>query len=390
MLKFDRAIVIVIDSGGVGALPDAHRFHDEGTNTMLHVLEGRDKLPETYISMGLGYLLWGWQPTMNTRYGKMAEKSAGKDTTTGHWEMMGVVMDKPFPTYPNGFPKEIIEEFERRIGRKILGNRPASGTVILDELGELHIKTGFPIVYTSADSVFQIAAHEEIIPVEELYKICEIARDILQGEHAVARVIARPFVGWKRGEFKRTANRRDFSLEPPKPTLLDYMKDAGYDVIAVGKIGDIFAHRGITEEIHTHSNHEGMEITIEYAKNRSWKGLVFTNLVDFDTLYGHRRNRDGYYQAIMEFDKQLKELLSYLSENDLLIITADHGCDPTHLRHTDHTREYVPIISYSPAYEKPIWVGVRETYADLGQSLAHNFGVGPLENGNVIKELFIR
>ncbi len=388
MLNFKRITVIVIDSGGVGELPDAYKFNDVGTNTMLHVLEGRDKLPDTYISMGLGYLLWGKEPTMNTRYGKMAEMSPGKDTTTGHWEMMGLVLQKPFPTYPNGFPKEIIEEFEKRIGRKVLGNRPASGTVILDELGELHLKTGYPIVYTSADSVFQIAAHEELIPPEELYKICETAREILQGEHAVARVIARPFIGKKKGEFKRTANRRDFSLPPLGDTVLDYLKQAGYDVIGIGKIGDIFAHRGLTYETHTHNNAEGMEITIDFVKKKDWKGLLFTNLVDFDTLYGHRRNRDGYYQAIMEFDEYLKQLLPHLDEDDLLVITADHGCDPTHMLHTDHTREYVPIVAYSPAYTKPIHVGVRKTYADLGQTIAKNFGVGPMKYGEVIKEIF--
>jgi len=388
MLHFKRVTVIVIDSGGVGELPDAYKFNDVGTNTMLHVLEGKDELPQTYLSMGLGYLLWGEEPRFNTRYGKMAELSPGKDTTTGHWEMMGLVLSRPFPTYPNGFPIDIIENFENRIGRKILGNRPASGTVILDEIGELHIKTGYPIVYTSADSVFQIAAHEEIIPPDELYKICEIARELLQGEHAVARVIARQFIGNSRGNFKRTANRRDFSLPPFENTVLDYLKEAGYDVIGVGKIGDIFAHRGLTYETHTHSNAEGMEITIDFHKKKNWTGLLFTNLVDFDTLYGHRRNKESYYQAIMEFDRYLEELLKYLDDDDLLVITADHGCDPTHMLHTDHTREYVPIIAYSTVYERPINVGIRKTYADLGQTIAKNFNVGPMKYGEVISEIF--
>lgn len=388
MLRFKRITVIVIDSGGVGELPDAYKFNDLETNTMLHVLEGKDELPQTYLSMGLGHLLWGEEPSFNTRYGKMAELSPGKDTTTGHWEMMGLVLSRPFPTYPNGFPMDVIESFENRIARKILGNRAASGTVILDEIGELHIKTGFPIVYTSADSVFQIAAHEEVIPPDELYKICEIARELLQGEHAVARVIARPFIGDSRGNFKRTANRRDFSLPPFEDTVLDYLKEAGYDVIGIGKIGDIFAHKGLTYETHTHNNAEGMEITIDFHKKKNWMGLLFTNLVDFDTLYGHRRNKEGYYQAIMEFDKYLEELLKYLDEDDLLVITADHGCDPTHMLHTDHTREYVPIIAYSKVYERPLNVGIRKTYADLGQTIAKNFNVGPMKYGEVISEIF--
>ncbi|MDK2793736.1 MAG: phosphopentomutase [Caldanaerobacter sp.] len=340
-----RVILIVLDSVGVGELPDAYKFGDEGTNTLGHVVEKTGiKLP-TMEKLGLGNIIplktVAPNPNAIGAYGKMAEKSAGKDTTTGHWEIAGLIVEKPFPTYPEGFPKEIIEEFEKRIGRKVLGNKPASGTEIIKELGEEHIKTGYPTVYTSADSVFQIAAHEEVIPLEELYRMCEIAREILKGDHAVGRVIARPFIG-SPGNFVRTANRKDFSLKPFGPTVLDMLKEAGYQVYAVGKIEDIFAGQGITDSIHTGNNDEGITATIE-AMDAVKKGIIFTNLVDFDMVYGHRNDVNGYAKALKHFDERLPEIMLRLKEEDLLIITADHGCDPT-TPGTDHTREYVPLL----------------------------------------------
>jgi len=297
----------------------------------------------------------------------MMEKSPGKDTTTGHWEIAGIILDKPFPVYPEGFPPEIIDEFERLINTKILGNIAASGTEIINKLGKEHVSTGYPIIYTSADSVFQVAAHEEVIPVDRLYEICQIARDILKGEHAVGRVIARPFTGTE-GNYTRTKRRRDFSLIPPKKTLLDYLSDNKYHVKAVGKIEVIFANKGITQSVHTYNNLDGIARTIDYI-NEGFAGLIFTNLVDYDMLYGHRNDVEGYASALYEFDNKLPEILNSLKDEDILFITADHGCDPT-TPSTDHSREYVPLIIYGKGIKKGVNLGTCRTFADIAATIA--------------------
>ncbi|EGD52709.1 phosphopentomutase [Thermoanaerobacter ethanolicus JW 200] len=386
---FKRVILIVLDSVGVGELPDAYKFGDEGSNTLGHVTEKTGIELPNMGKLGLGNIIplksVPENPNAVGGYGKMAEKSAGKDTTTGHWEIAGLITEKPFPTYPHGFPEEIIKEFEKRIGRKVLGNKPASGTEIIKELGEEHVKTGYPIVYTSADSVFQVAAHEDVIPLEELYRICEIAREILKGDHAVGRVIARPFTGTP-GNFVRTGNRRDFSLKPFEPTILDMLKEAGYEVFAIGKIEDIFAGQGITEKNHTTNNDEGITATIK-AMDEIKNGLIFTNLVDFDMLYGHRNDVEGYAKALTHFDNRLPEIMGKLTKEDLLIITADHGCDPT-TPSTDHSREYVPLLVYSPSMKHGINLGVRSTYSDVAATIAEIFKVGPTKHGtSFLKEL---
>jgi len=351
-----RAVIIVLDSLGIGELPDAHKYGDSGSNTLGNIvksirgfrLPNLEKLGISNIE-DVDYL--PENPNPEASFGRMAEKSAGKDTITGHWEISGIILDKPFPVYPDGFPPEIINEFERLTGTKVLGNIAASGTEIIKKLGKKHIETGYPIVYTSADSVFQIAANEDVIPVERLYEICQIARDILKGEHAVGRVIARPFIGTE-GNFVRTDRRRDFSLAPPKKTLLDYISDNGYHVKAVGKIKDIFANKGITQSVHTHNNLDGIERTIEFI-NENFAGLIFTNLVDYDMLYGHRNDVRGYANALIEFDNKLPEILNSLKDDDILFITADHGCDPT-TPSTDHSREYVPLIVYGKNLKKEL------------------------------------
>jgi phosphopentomutase len=297
----------------------------------------------------------------------MREVSAGKDTTTGHWEIAGIIREKPFPTYPNGFPPEIIEAFEKAIGRKVLGNKPASGTAIIEELGEEHLRTGYPIVYTSADSVFQIAAHEEIVPVEQLYEWCRIAREILRGEHEVARVIARPFIGTS-GNFKRTARRKDFSVPPPYPTLLDALTETGLKVVTVGKVDDIFAGRGVTFAVHTSDNRDGMQ-QVETLTTQGDFDFLWCTLVDFDTVYGHRNNPQGFAQALREFDEWLGNFLPKLREGDLLIITADHGNDPT-TPSTDHSREYVPLLIWTPSLREGKPLGVRQTFADVASTIA--------------------
>ncbi|MFV9566896.1 phosphopentomutase [Thermoanaerobacter mathranii] len=386
---FKRVILIVLDSVGVGELPDAYRFGDEGSNTLGHVTEKTGVELPNMGQLGLGNIIplksVPENPNAIGGYGKMAEKSAGKDTTTGHWEIAGLFINKPFPTYPNGFPDEIIKEFEKKIGRKVLGNKPASGTEIIKELGEEHVKTGFPIVYTSADSVFQVAAHEDVIPPVKLYRICEIAREILKGDHAVGRVIARPFTG-SSGNFVRTENRRDFSLKPFEPTILDMLKEAGYEVFAIGKIEDIFAGQGITGKNHTTNNDEGITATIK-AMDEVKDGLVFTNLVDFDMLYGHRNDVEGYAKALKNFDDRLPEIMEKLTKEDLLIITADHGCDPA-TESTDHSREYVPLLVYSPLMKHGVNLGVRSTYADIAATIAEIFEVGSTKHGtSFLREL---
>lgn len=372
-----RVFLVVLDSVGVGELPDAGKYGDTGSNTLGNIAKavGGLRLPNL-ARLGLGNIIniMGVPPAEKpaAAFGRMAELSPGKDTTTGHWELCGLILERPFPVYPEGFPPELIKAYEDRIGRKVLGNKVASGTAIIEELGEQHMATGMPIVYTSADSVFQVAAHEEIIPLEELYRICRIAREMLIGEHAVGRVIARPFTG-QPGNFKRTLNRHDFSLELPDHTVLNLLKDNGIPVIAVGKIRDIFDGEGITEAIPTKGNTHGLDQTIKLLGSVS-RGLIFANLVDFDMLYGHRNNPQGYAEALEELDQRLPEMLGLLRDKDMLIITADHGCDPT-TRSTDHSREYVPLIVFGQPLRGGIDLGIRETFADVAATIAEYFGL---------------
>jgi len=388
MKRIERAILIVLDSVGVGELPDAALYHDQGSNTLANtaLAVGGLKLPNLE-ELGLGNIteILGVARVDNSRgaYGKMAEKSAGKDTTTGHWELAGLVLQHPFPTYPEGFPQEIISKFEEAIGCATLGNKAASGTEIIEELGPKHLETGFPIVYTSADSVFQIAAHEEIISVEELYRMCEIARGILQGPHGVGRVIARPFQG-EPGSFQRTPKRKDYSLEPLYRTVLDLLKEKGEPVYGVGKIFDIFAGQGVEGALKIKNNLEGIDKLITLMEKQK-RGLIFANLNDFDTLYGHRNNPQGYAKSLEEFDTQLPRIIAGLAENDLLIITADHGCDPT-TSSTDHSREFVPLLVYYPGISLGISLGVRESFADVAQTIADVFQLEPMEHGKSFKK----
>lgn len=375
---FKRVFLIVMDSVGIGALPDAERYGDGGSDTLGNIARSQDglKLP-VLEKLGLGHIapIIGMDPenVPLASYGKMAELSLGKDTTSGHWEMAGVPLFRAFPTYPNGFPAEVIDRFREVTGKDVLGNCVASGTAIIAELGEEHVRTGKPIVYTSADSVFQIAAHEDVIPLPELYEICRSTREqVCVGEHAVGRIIARPFIG-ESGAFVRTSNRHDYSLEPPSATLLDDMKDAGFDVIGIGKIADIFAHRGLTETILTKSNEHGMDETIRMARTWNGQGLVMTNLVEFDSLYGHRNDAAGYKKALELFDEQLAVLIEALTEDDLLLVTADHGCDPTTVS-TDHSREYVPVLAYCKG-KSGVDLGVRETFADISATVRENFAM---------------
>jgi len=376
MGPFRRVIVLVLDSAGIGELPDAPMYGDEGSSTIPHTAEavGGLRLP-TLQRLGLGNIvpIRGVPAVLSplAAYGKMAEVSPGKDTTTGHWELMGVILDRPFPTYPHGFPQEIIAAFEQAIGRRVLGNKPASGTEIIKELGEEHLRTGSPIVYTSADSVFQIAAHEEVIPVEELYEMCQIARRLLVGEHAVSRVIARPFVG-RPPDFVRTDRRRDFSLEPPAQTVLDVACDAGTEVVGIGKIEDIFAGRGITRAVHTHDDMDGLD-RLREAMGEVREGLIFANVVDLDTKYGHRNDPKGYAEQLERIDGRLQEILEAVGEGDLFLLTADHGNDPT-TPSTDHSREYVPVLAYGPGV-RPVLLGVRKTFADVGATVAEALGL---------------
>lgn len=372
-----RAIIIVLDSVGIGEMEDSHLFGDAGSNTLKNTAQAVGGLHLPHLQkLGLGNLddLEGVAPLQETlgAYGIMQEKSKGKDTTTGHWEMMGIITSSPFPTYPQGFPEAIISDFERRIGRKTLGNVVASGTQIIMELGQQHMETHYPIVYTSADSVFQIAAHEEIIPLEELYKMCRIAREMLQGEHGVGRVIARPFIG-QAGSFTRTANRHDFSLEPPE-NVLDFIQQAEQKVIGVGKIKDIFAGRGIDESFPIKNNQDGLEKTLRIIQDQHFAGLLFVNLVDFDQQYGHRNDAHGYALALEEFDRLLPGIMAAMSDEDILLITADHGCDPT-TASTDHSREQVPLLVYGATVKTTTPLAIRSSFADLGQTVAEYLGV---------------
>ncbi|KPL21023.1 MAG: phosphopentomutase [Anaerolineae bacterium SM23_84] len=381
--EIQRVILIVLDSVGIGALPDADQFGDEGSDTLRNTARAVGGLHLANLErLGLGNIHpVAGVPAVDeplAAYGRMAEQSVAKDTTIGHWEIAGLISTVAFPTYPQGFPADLIAEYERRIGRKTLGNYPASGTVIIEELGVEHMRTGWPIVYTSGDSVFQVAAHEDVIPVEELYAICQTAREMLTGEHNVGRVIARPFVGTA-GAFHRTDRRRDFSAPPPGPTLLDHVLAAGQTMWAVGKIEDIFAGQGIGHAVHTHDNMDGVDKTLE-AMQEAGPGLIFTNLVDFDMRFGHRNNPQGYAAALQAADERVPELMEALRRDDVLIFTADHGCDPT-TASTDHSREYVPLLVYGSAIQGGVDLGTRPTFADLGATVAEWLRVTPPDAG---------
>ncbi len=370
-----RVILTVLDGVGVGALPDAGRYGDEGSNSMAHVIEATGVQLSNMARMGLGHIDGAGHPKDPRAigaFGKARERSPGKDTTTGHWEMSGVILKQPFPTFPNGFPKEVMDAFEAAIGTKTLGNKAASGTEIIKELGEEHLETGYPIVYTSADSVFQIACHEAVYTPERLYEMCETARGILTGKYGVGRVIARPFEGVP-GHFVRTLRRRDFSVDPMGETLLDVVKAAGMRVMGVGKIEDIFNHHGLTDSIHAAGNPACIEALLAYMR-MDFNGLIFTNLVDTDMVYGHRNDPRGYAAALKYFDQKLPEMLSLMGPEDLMIITADHGVDPT-FPGTDHTREHVPILCWHPGMDKLVDLGVRDTYADIAATIAEHFGL---------------
>jgi phosphopentomutase len=382
---FNRAIVIVLDSVGIGELPDAGAYGDQGSNTVGNIAKQVPLKVPALRSLGLGELVALGPDKVRVRgaYGRMAEASAGKDSVTGHWEMMGIVLDRPFPTFPGGFPPDAIAELERRIGRETLGNVVASGTEIIDRLGPEHVRTGKPIVYTSADSVFQIAAHEDVIPIAEQYRICETAFDLVARGLGVGRVIARPFIGGP-GGFSRTANRHDYALEPAGDTLLDLLSRRGDSVVSIGKISDLFAGRGITRAVHTSSDAEGMN-QVELAVRDTAEGLIFVNLVDSDTVYGHRNDLPGYAANLERFDDRLARILPMLRDNDLLVVTADHGNDPS-TPSTDHSREYVPILLTGRRVRPGTNLGTRPSFADLGQTLAQNFGVGPLAHGTSFLE----
>jgi phosphopentomutase len=392
MAKVNQAIIVVLDSVGIGDAPDAETFDDLGSDTLGNTARAVGGLHLPHMAdLGLGYLgeFAGISRVSNPTgaYGRLTEVSAGKDTTTGHWELAGVSSPVPFPLFPDGFPQSFISEFEKRVGRKTIGNYPASGTEILDELGEQHVKTGDLIVYTSGDSVFQIAAHEDIVPIDELYRICTTARELLMGELAVARVIARPFVG-EPGNFRRTENRRDYSLSPSRDTILDILSANGWMVAGVGKIEDIFAHRGITDSNHTGNNLATVDGTIEFIQTRQ-PGLVFANLVDFDALYGHRNNPQGYAQALETFDQNLPRILEAMTEKDILFITADHGNDPT-TPSTDHSRERVPLLVAGAQVKKNTSIGTRASFADLAASIAYLFDIESTGEGNEFASLFLQ
>jgi phosphopentomutase len=382
-MMLSRIVWVVLDSVGIGALPDAGQYGDAGRNTLGHIAQSRPLAIPNLVQLGianiepLAHLSSTSEP--NACFGKGATRSPGKDTTTGHWEMAGIWLEQAFPVYPQGFPPDVMQGFEQAIGRKTLGNKPASGTEILKELGTEHMRTGYPIVYTSGDSVFQIAAHEDVIPVPELYRYCETARKILDGPHRVGRVIARPFVGAP-GNFRRTERRHDYAVEPPRPMLLDVLTERGVPVLGIGKIHDIYNGRGVGNYVTTKSNADGMQ-KLNAALDRQQSGLIFANLVDFDMLYGHRKDVEGFARSLEEFDLLLGPLLARLQKTDLLLITADHGCDPDPVwPTTDHSREYVPILAFSPGGQHGRNLGVRTTLADMGQTVAQNFG-GEIPHG---------
>lgn len=374
-----RVTVIVLDSFGVGELPDAHLYGDEGVFTLKHIKEfvGELKIPNMkklglYNIDGLG-LEGEKEEELIGSYGKSLEKSPAKDTTTGHFELMGLIMKEPYKIFMEGFPKRITDELERRIGTKVIGNYLVSGTKVIQDLGKEHMETGYPIIYTSADSLMQISMHEEVIPLERQYEICRIARELLMGDDTVSRIICRPFIGNPEIGFTRTENRKDFSIDPPGRTVMEDLKSTGREVIAVGKLEDIFNHIGITKVDHTRNNQQGIEATIKYLKTE-FDGLLFVNLVDFDMLYGHRNDPRGYADALEYFDARLPEIMSLLKEDDILILTADHGCDPT-TKGTDHTREYIPLLVYGPKLQKGVNLHIRETFADVAATIAEKFQI---------------
>ena len=379
-----RVFLIVLDSFGIGEMPDAANYGDKGSNTLGTVAKSPEFSMPNMEKLGLfnidGVTAKAPYAAPDGVFARMTEQSAGKDTTTGHWEIAGLISKKPMPTFPNGFPQEMLDEFSKAVGRKVLCNKPYSGTQVIQDYGDEHRKTGALIVYTSADSVFQIAAHEEVVPVEELYRDCEIARQMLQGNLGVGRVIARPFVGTSSGNYTRTSRRHDFSLEPPQDTMLDVLKEAEYDVIGVGKINDIFAGKGITEFVRTQDNADGIEKTMEYME-RDFNGLCFVNLVDFDMLYGHRNDVPGYAKALTYFDQQLPKILSALEPEDVLMITADHGCDPG-TPSTDHSREYTPFVMYGKNLPHGKNMGTRGSFSDIGATVLDYFGL----SGNIAGE----
>lgn len=379
----NRVILVILDSLGVGALPDSEKYGDIGVNTLNNIAKHVDRFNiPNLINLGIGNLegithVPSSEHTLGA-YGRSMEVSNGKDTTMGHWEIAGLNISEPFHTYPNGFPDEIIKPFEEKTGRKVVCNAPASGTVVIDEYGKHHMETGDLIVYTSADSVFQIAAHEDVVSIEDLYKYCEIAREMLMGEHQVARVIARPFIG-QVGNFSRTSNRHDYSLKPFDRTVLDQLKDAGKDVIAVGKIVDIFDGEGITESVHTKSNMDGVDKTIDYMKKDN-HGLIFSNLVDFDAMYGHRRNIEGYRDALEAFDLRLPEIYEAMNDEDILILAADHGNDPSY-KGSDHTREHIPMLIYGKSIKENVNIGTRDSFADIAATIAEILEIEAPING---------
>ncbi|PYZ98506.1 phosphopentomutase [Alteribacter lacisalsi] len=387
--RFNRVFLIVMDSVGIGEAPDADRFNDKGSDTLGHIAEKMNGLEMPNMGrLGLANIrdVKGIEKadTPMAHYGRMAEASNGKDTMTGHWEIMGLYIEQPFRTFPEGFPDELIRELEERTGRKIAGNKPASGTEILDELGEHHLNTGDLIVYTSADSVLQIAAHEEVVPLKELYEICELARQLtLDDKYMVGRIIARPFLG-KPGQWERTANRHDYALKPFGRTVMNDLKDGGFDSIAIGKISDIYDGEGITQSLRTTSNMDGMDKLVQTI-GMDFNGLSFLNLVDFDAKFGHRRDPIGYGEALEEYDARLPEVLEALKDDDLLIVTADHGNDPVH-HGTDHTREYVPLLAYSPSFTGGNRIADRATFADIGATIADNFGINMPQFGKSFLE----
>ncbi len=379
-MRAPRAIVLVLDSVGVGELPDAAAYGDVGSNTLGNVARAVGGLSMPNLgAMGLGNITAivgvAAEPRPRASWGRNREASAGKDTTTGHWEMMGMRLERPFPTYPDGFPPSVMEAWERETGLGWLGNRPASGTVIIQDLGDEHVATGRPIVYTSADSVFQVAAHEDVIPVERLYELCSIARSrVCVGEHAVGRIIARPFIGPVDGVYQRTHRRRDFALAPPEPTVLDRLSDVGIKSYGIGKIGEIFAWRGICESPHSENNMHGFDNLVARVRDESDNGFVFANLVDFDMIWGHRNDVEGYARGLEAVDARIPELLEVMIEGDLLIVTADHGCDPT-TESTDHSREYTPLIAYVKGVESGVDLGTRVTFADIGETVLDFYGL---------------
>ncbi len=386
-MKLRRAVIVVLDGCGAGALPDADKYGDVGADTLKHVMEKCHPSLDNLADMGLMNLC-GIKPEEEpiACFGKMREVSAGKDTTTGHWEIAGLPVMKPFPTYPDGFPKEVIDAFEKETGLQVIGNKAASGTRIIEELGQEHLRTGKLIVYTSADSVFQIAAHEDLYPPQELWHICRIARRILTGDHAVARVIARPFIG-KPGAFERTGNRRDFSLTPSGPTLLDVLSQNGINTFGVGKIEDIFDHRGLTHSVHPSGNDACTEALLDILKSPRNDGLVFVNLVETDQNYGHRRDPEGYADCLKRFDNALPQIMKHIGNDSLLFIVADHGCDPT-FKGTDHTREYAPLLVWGFGIKENIDLGIRNSFADVSATILDAFGIkNSLYGNSFLKEI---